>query len=149
MALVRLHPALIVDEFVVREYDHADDAQVSATGANTTTNPLGIFSGETLIGGTGLHDRNEPGDVELSYWLLDEWQGKGIATKVAAALTDYAFTSPNVDRVLIKHVPDNERSARIPARLGFVRIANMGSCGSCGDVEHVTWALTRAEWETR
>ena len=149
MAFVRLHPALVVDEFVVREYEHDDDAQVSSTGANTTTNPLGIFYGETLIGGTGLHDRNEPADVELSYWLREEWRGKGIATRVAAALTDYAFTSAEVDRVLIKHVPDNERSARIPERLGFERIPNMGSCNSCGDVEHVTWALTRAQWEAR
>ena len=149
MALVRIHPALHVDEFTIREYEHADDAQVSATGTNTTTNPLGIFFGEQLIGGTGLHDRNQPSDVELSYWLAEDWQGKGIATRVARALTDVAFGSPDVQRVLIKHVPDNERSSRIPQRLGFSRIPNMGGCGSCGDVEHVTWAVTREEWKSR
>lgn len=148
MVLVRVHPALQLDVFTVREYVPTDHVQVDATGANTTTNPLGVFRGDELVGGAGLHDRNEPADVEISYWLVEEWRGKGIATRVTRALTDLAFTSPGVQRVLIKHLPDNERSARIPVRLGFRRIPNMGDCDSCGDVEHVTWALTRDEWMT-
>lgn len=148
MVFVRIHPPLRIDDVVVREYQPMDDAQVNAAGANTTTNPLGIFIGDELVGGAGLHDRNEPMDLELSYWLRPQWQGRGIATRVARLLTAYAFANAGVHRVLIRHIPDNERSSRIPARLGFHQIPNVGSCESCRDVEHVTWAVTRDEWVT-
>ena len=149
MATVRVHQPLVVDELIVREYTPDDLPQlaqwVEVDPARGLQDALGIFSDGRLIGGTGLHDRNGPDDVEIGYWLDAEWQGRGIATRVTRALTDYAFRHPEVQRVLIKHRPDNLRSQRIPERLGFRRIDHQGTC-TCGDGDHVTWAVTRSEW---
>lgn len=185
MAKVRVHPPLVIDELVVREYTMddlhlLDDAITNnrlyllpwvgpwiqkepigidarrALLAEWVTNyeveganqPIGIFCAGQLVGGTGLHDRNEPGDVEIGYWVDEEWQGRGIATRVTKALTDYAFRFPEVQRVVLKHLVNNERSRRIPEKLGFVRIPDLPSC-DCGEGEHVNWAVTRAQWIAR
>lgn len=185
MAKVRVHPPLIVDELVVREYT-MDDLQVldSAIVQNRlylvpwvgewiakepiglearrvllaewikeyehkgADHPIGIFCGAALVGGTGLHDRNGPHDVELGYWVDEDWQGRGIATRISAALIAHAFCFPEVERVLLKHRPENLKSRRIPEKLGFTQIESDSRC-ACGDVEHVTWELTRKQWVTR
>lgn len=185
MAKVRVHPPLVVDELVVREYTMDDlgllddaitsnrlyllpwvgdwiqkepigiDARrevleewVSAYPDKGADQPIGIFCGDQLVGGTGLHDRNGPNDVEVGYWVDEEWQGRGIAPRVTAALVDYAFRSPEVHRVLLKHRTENDRSRRIPEKLGFHITENTGDC-TCGDVPHVTWEVTREQWLAR
>lgn len=110
--------------------------------------PIGIFCGDQLVGSTGLHDRNEPNDVEIGYWVDEEWQGRGIATRVTKALTDYAFRFPHVDRVVLKHRPDNLKSRRIPEKLGYVQLAELSDCG-CGDGDHTNWGVTREQWWAR
>lgn len=185
MAIVRVHPPLVIDELVVREYTMddlglLDDAIVTnrlyllpwvgdwikaepigleererrlqewvarypEKGADQ---PIGIFCAGQLVGGTGLHDRNEPSDVEVGYWIDETWQGRGIASRVTTALTDLALRTDGVERVLIKHRVENIRSQRIPEKLGFVRIPNLADC-ACGEGEHVTWAVTREQWRAR
>ena len=108
-----------------------------AAGAD---NPVGIFIGDELVGGTGLHDRNEPADVEIGYWVDEAHQGRGIATRVSAALVARAFANPNVDRILIKHDPENLLSRRIPEKLGFTVVQD----GQRDDQAHdVVWELRR------
>lgn len=133
-----MHPQLVVDELVVREH--------STDGARDDT--LGIFCAGELVGGAGLHDRNAPDDVELGYWVDPEWQGRGIATRVAKALIDHVFRFPDVHRVVLKHQPDNLRSRRIPEKLGFVQIPDLPNC-DCGGTEHTCWAVTREQWQAR
>lgn len=149
MATVRVQQPLVIDDLVVREYTADDLSQlarwIEVDPARGFADALGIFCDGRLVGGTGLHDRNEPNDVEIGYWLDSAWQGLGIATRVTKALTDYAFLHPEVHRVLIKHRPDNLRSQRIPERLGFRLIDHQGTC-TCGDGDHVIWAITRSEW---
>lgn len=185
MAKIRVHPPLVIDELVVREYTMddlqlLDDAIVSnreyllpwigpwiqqepigldarrallsewvekypVEGANQA---IGIFCAGQLVGGTGLHDRNEPHDVEIGYWVDEEWQGRGIATRVTKALTDYAFRFPEVHRVLLKHKVDNIRSRRIPEKLGFVQLPSLPDC-DCGEGEHTNWGVTREQWIAR
>lgn len=185
MAKVRVHPPLVIDELVVREYTMDDlrllddaithnrlyllpwvgdwiqkepiglDARralleewVAAYPEKGADQPIGIFCADQLVGGTGLHDRNGPNDIEIGYWVDEEWQGRGIATRVSAALVDFAFRSPEVHRVLLKHRSENLKSRRIPEKLGFEQIDDSTSC-SCGDVEHVAWAVTREQWRAR
>jgi ribosomal-protein-serine acetyltransferase len=185
MAKIRVHPPLVIDELVVREYTMDDlqllddaivtnreyllpwigpwilkepiglDARrallaewVEKYPVDGADQAIGIFCAGQLVGGTGLHDRNEPHDVEVGYWVDEEWQGRGIATRVTKALTDYAFRFPEVHRVLLKHNIDNLKSRRIPEKLGFSIIDNTGAC-SCGDEPHTSWAVTREQWLAR
>jgi RimJ/RimL family protein N-acetyltransferase len=72
-----------------------------------------------LIGGAGFHVRNGPGVLEIGYWLRRDYEGRGIMTRVAAALTDVARGIDGVTCVEIHVDPDNVRSAAIPRRLGY------------------------------
>jgi RimJ/RimL family protein N-acetyltransferase len=80
----------------------------------------GVFAptGE-VIGGAGLHTRLGPGVLEIGYWMDAGCAGRGLATEIAAALTRVAFELEHVDRVEIRVVPDNVRSARVAQKLGF------------------------------
>jgi RimJ/RimL family protein N-acetyltransferase len=78
---------------------------------------------ERVLGGTGLHVRSGPLSREIGYWIHAHHIGQGYATELAAALTGVAFEIDGVDRVEIHCAPNNERSARVPQKLGFEREA--------------------------
>ena len=105
---------------------------------------LGIFDHGRLVGSTGFHDRNGERDTEIGYWVDAQQQGRGIATRVSSALIAHAFASPQVDRVLLKHVIGNTGSHAIAERLGFTLLP--GENCDC-DAPTLTWALTRDAWE--
>jgi RimJ/RimL family protein N-acetyltransferase len=81
----------------------------------------GIFDPDEaeVVGGTGLHTRVGPDALEIGYWIRASRIGEGLATEVTAAQTRAAFEVCGVDRVEIRIDPANERSARIPVKLGF------------------------------
>lgn len=84
---------------------------------------MGIFERATgaFLGGTGFHVRHEPDRLEIGYWVDAAREGEGIATEVAAALTQVALSFADAPLVAIAHAPSNVRSAAIPARLGYAR----------------------------
>lgn len=57
--------------------------------------------------------------TEIGYWLSNVYQKKGIITESAAVLVNYAFDVLNLNRIAIKCAVGNERSSKIPRRLGF------------------------------
>ena len=84
---------------------------------------MGIFSGDQVVGGTGLHLRGEVNTVEIGYWVHVDYIGKGIATQVAGALTETAFALwAEIDTVEIHHDQANEASAAVPRRLNFEHV---------------------------
>jgi RimJ/RimL family protein N-acetyltransferase len=87
----------------------------------------GIFSRdeEEVVGGAGLHRRVGAGAFEIGYWLRASRTGQGLATEMVAALTRVAFDVCQVERVEIRVDPENERSLRIPRRLGYVAEATL------------------------
>ncbi len=83
---------------------------------------LGMFdTAGRLVGGTGLHPRLGPGAMELGYWITPENEGQGFVTEAVKALCRVAFDGLGVDLVAVRMAPENERSIRIPERLGFTR----------------------------
>lgn len=83
----------------------------------------GISDGDgALLGGVGMLARIDPGGLELGYWLHVEHTGRGIATRVAAALTGAALRLGAVTHVEIHHDEANRASGAIPERLGFQRL---------------------------
>jgi RimJ/RimL family protein N-acetyltransferase len=84
---------------------------------------MGIFSGDQVVGGTGLHLRGAVNTVEIGYWVHVDYIGKGIATQVAGALTETAFALwAEIDTVEIHHDQANEASAAVPRRLNFEHV---------------------------
>jgi RimJ/RimL family protein N-acetyltransferase len=72
-----------------------------------------------IIGGCGLMRRVGPGAIEIGYWVHVDHTRRGHATAAARALTDAAWTLPDVERVEIHCDEANRASAAVPARLGY------------------------------
>jgi len=82
----------------------------------------GIFdrNGVRVLGGAGLHPRIGSDAREIGYWIGKAYTRQGFATESSAALTTVAFEIDGVDRVEIHCDPENEASARVAEKLGFV-----------------------------
>jgi RimJ/RimL family protein N-acetyltransferase len=114
---------------------------------------LGIFSADEseLLGGTGLHPRNEPGGLEIGYWVRASAARHGFVTESTAALTRVGFEICGADRIEIRIDPENEASKGVPRKLGFIEEATLrrrlpGSRG--GPPRDVTlYAMFRADFD--
>lgn len=78
-----------------------------------------------LLGSTGLHTRVGPKAREIGYWIHKDYINQGLATESSAALVRVAFEIDQVQRVEIHCAPDNQRSAAIPRKLGFIHEATL------------------------
>ncbi len=110
----------------------------------------GVFDIQgNVLGGTGLHDRGGPTEIEIGYWVHVASVGKGLATRVTETLTTVAFESePELLCVQIKHDAANVASGRVPARLGFQRTKVETETPNASDTarELWTWEISRWEW---
>lgn len=80
----------------------------------------GIWRGTELLGAIDLHDIDwANANARVGYWLAKEHMGHGIMTRAVRVLTEYAFEALDLHRVEIHVATENERSRRIPERLGF------------------------------
>jgi len=57
----------------------------------------------------------------LGYSLDRARQGRGLMSEALRAAIEHAFESLHMHRIMANYKPDNERSARLLERLGFVR----------------------------
>jgi len=111
----------------------------------------GMFVGDEAVGGCGLHARIGRGGLEIGYWVRAGRTGRGYATAASRLLTDLAFTSPDIDRVEIRHDATNAASSRVPAKLGYVRVDDLHRppvAPAETGVDHV-WRMARAAWPAR
>jgi RimJ/RimL family protein N-acetyltransferase len=89
--------------------------------------PYGVFTPDESrqLGGAGLHPRGGEGSLEIGYFIRADAVGQGLATEVTAALTRAGIEKSGLDRVDIQVEPVNERSIRIPRKLGFTEEARL------------------------
>jgi len=87
----------------------------------------GLFSRDEseVVGGSGFHKRVGDDAFEIGYWIRASREGEGLTTEVTAALTRVGFELCDVDRIEIQCEPANERSMRIPLKLGYREEARM------------------------
>ena len=111
----------------------------------------GVFAGDDVVGGTGLHRRAGPDTLEIGYWVHADHVGRGYATEVSAALTDLAFTVEGIELVEIHHDEANVRSAAVPRKLGFAHVATAArepQAPAEVGIEWI-WRVDRATWSGR
>ena len=110
----------------------------------------GIFTrDETMaLGGTGLHPRGGEGAREIGYWIRGDEINKGYATEAAAALTRVGFEIEKLRRVGIHCVVENERSAAVPPKLGYVHEATLRQRIWGNDTFHdeMVWTMLAEEY---
>jgi RimJ/RimL family protein N-acetyltransferase len=80
----------------------------------------GVETGVIFGGGTLHHLDPKRSVIEIGYWLYPRARGRGIATKVARALAEYAFTL-GIQRVAAYVEVGNVPSERVLERAGFTR----------------------------
>ncbi len=111
----------------------------------------GIFGADGLriIGGTGLHARENRDAREIGYWVGQTHANRGLATESAAALTRVAFEIYGVERVEIRCDPRNAASARVAEKLGYTHRSTLH--GNKTDAEGLVrdtmvWSLEAADY---
>ena len=87
----------------------------------------------------------------LGYWLAEACQGQGIMTISCRVVIDYAFTTLNLNRLVITCASENKRSQGIPQRLGFNHEGTMCEAEWLYDhfVDHEIYALVRRDWNSQ
>lgn len=80
---------------------------------------IGIWYKGALAGQIEFDLNRNDRKMEIGYWLGASFQGKGLITKACRALIDYAFNELNLNRVEIRCGVENQKSRKIPEKLGF------------------------------
>ncbi|WP_223701645.1 GNAT family N-acetyltransferase [Sutcliffiella deserti] len=89
--------------------------------------------------------------VYIGYWLDKDYQGNGIMTRVAEALTDYAISELRMNRVDIRAAEENLKSRGIPERLGFTMEGKIRQAEWLYDhyVDHAVYGMLADDWNKR
>lgn len=111
---------------------------------------IGIFEGETLLGGTGFHLRVGPEVwkcAEIGMWIRADRASTGLGTKVLAAMLEWGFGEWGWERLVWRCDTTNLASARVAEKCGMIREGTMISelVGTDGTRRDSHWyALTAA-----
>jgi ribosomal-protein-serine acetyltransferase len=110
-----------------------------------------VLVGGVIVGSCGLHRRLGHDGLELGYWIHPTFTRRGLATKVAALLSDTVFSVPGIELVEIHHDKGNVASSGVPRRLGYEFVgeqADEATAPADTGVECV-WRMGRSQWESR
>jgi RimJ/RimL family protein N-acetyltransferase len=112
---------------------------------------LGAFLGGRIAGGCGLHRRVGPYGLEIGYWTHSAFLRRGVATRVAAVLTEAALALPGITVVEIHHDKANQASAGVPRKLGFEWLGEAADEPEApGEVGmECRWRMDRQRWRRR
>jgi RimJ/RimL family protein N-acetyltransferase len=91
-----------------------------ATQATPETH-FAIAVAEEAVGGVGLDLKTDVHrrSAELGFWLGEAFWGRGIATEVARAMTDFAFSNFDLCRVYAEVFEWNPASVRVLEKVGY------------------------------
>lgn len=105
---------------------------------------------DAVIGTVGLSQisRGPYCNAVLGYQLAEALQGQGLMYEALQGVIDYAFTEQKLHRLSANYRPENVRSGKLLARLGF-RIEGFAHDYlfiDGGWRDHVLTSLTNARW---
>jgi RimJ/RimL family protein N-acetyltransferase len=110
----------------------------------------GIFNPDEtkLIGGTGLHTRLGESELEIGYWIHQDFVNQGLVTETTAALVKVAFELIHIHQLEIHCDPENEASAAIPRKLGFTHEGTLRAKTRFLDgwSDSMVWGLLETEY---
>jgi ribosomal-protein-serine acetyltransferase len=108
-----------------------------------------FYEGE-LCGAMRLNNfEHENRKASIAYFLGTEYQGKGIITKAAKAILDYAFKTLELNRIELRCVTTNRASVAVAERLGFKREGELRQAEllAKGFVNHYVYSLIHDEYK--
>ncbi|BEL12188.1 GNAT family protein [Actinoplanes sichuanensis] len=111
---------------------------------------FGIWLDEVLVGGAMFVAFDaKAGNCELGVWLEPAGVGRGLVTKAARVLIDWAFRTRGLHRAEWHCNPDNIASSAVARRLGMTREALLREAYPWNGVRNDTeiWAVLASEWK--
>lgn len=106
--------------FVDSTREEEDTASFVNHVLQTEDKQFTIYYQDEFVGLVGFKDTdNTNKKIEIGYWLSQYAQGKGIMMKSVLKLIGLAFTEMDINRIQIKVAVGNQKSRRIPEKLGF------------------------------
>lgn len=83
---------------------------------------FGVHSEDgTFLGGFGLHARaSNSNALEIGYWMRTKFSGQGLTTAAVKALIVYGFEYLGLERIQCGHDRDNQGSAVVNDKCGFI-----------------------------
>ncbi|TNM29892.1 GNAT family N-acetyltransferase [Streptomyces sedi] len=148
-------------EFVGRHIGLADAVRDVASGraflqsyadkaASDTGRIYGIWTAEgTLVGGVLFRTMDiAQGTAEAGCWLEPAAVGRGLVTRAARVIIDWAVEERGVHRVEWLVAAANEASIAVARRLGMVRDGVLRESYARGGVRHdmEIWSVLAPEW---
>ncbi len=118
---------------------------------NKSMNSVILFRNK-IVGIAGFNEINWSNKTAyIGYWLGEEYQGNGIMTKVARALTNYAFYELNLNKVEIRVATGNKKSKNIPVSLGYIKEGNIRQAELLYNsyVDHTVYGILADEWDRK
>ncbi|MFD7959844.1 GNAT family N-acetyltransferase [Streptomyces zaomyceticus] len=109
----------------------------------------GVWSGGTLVGAVILRKLDvEHGTAEAGCWLEPAGVGKGLVTRAARALVDWAIEVRGIHRVEWVVSSDNEPSIAVARRLGMTRDGVLRESHPYRGRRHdeEVWSVLAPEW---
>jgi ribosomal-protein-serine acetyltransferase len=116
---------------------------------NKSVTTVIIYQGK-IAGVAGYNELDWSNKVAyIGYWLGERYQGNGIMTRVAHALTDYALSEWKLNRVDIRAAVQNKKSRAIPERLGFQYEGLIRQAEWLYDhfVDNAVYGMLAADWK--
>jgi RimJ/RimL family protein N-acetyltransferase len=116
---------------------------------------LGIWDGDTLVGGTGFHLRCGPIEwrcAEIGMWIRSSYAAQGWGTRALTEMLKWGFNEWGWQRLVWKCDTRNEGSIRVAEKCGLTREATFRSDALDVDGKrrdtHL-YAILKSEWMTR
>lgn len=116
---------------------------------NKSMTAMVLYNGK-IVGTAGFNELDHTNEIaKIGYWLGQEYQGKGIMSRVARALTDMAFEEFSMNRVEIRVADGNRKSAAIPERLGYTKEGRIRDAEWLYNryVDHQIYGMLLSEWK--
>ena len=86
------------------------------------------------------------GGNNRGFWIAQQWQGRGLMTEAAAAVTRFWFEDLNQPVLRIKKARDNKASRAISLRQGMRCIGEIEDDFVSGRLPTEIWELTAEAW---
>jgi ribosomal-protein-alanine N-acetyltransferase len=114
---------LAIPPFPYRRTDarfYVDHVRANHEAGPATEFAIALTEGDDVVGAVGLRrDSGDPAHAAIGYWLGQPHWGHGYASEAVGAVVAYGFGSLGLERLEAETDPENERSARVLAKVDF------------------------------
>lgn len=127
-------------------------ARYAEKAATDTGRIYGIWLAGTLVGGVLFRTMDvEQGTAEAGCWLEPAGTGRGLATRAARVIIDWAVEERGVHRVEWLVAASNQASINVAKRLGMTRDGVLRGYRRRGDdrFDLEVWSVLAPEWRAR